>query len=111
MEASLNFPLVILLFNLIVSMDNFSFPIIRYQFGLTTGFLDRHYIVSATSDNSLFYSFIYLADTYAVFGASQVVLVVKNLPPNAGDAKNVGSILGSGRSRGGRHGNPFHYSS
>ena len=67
--------------------------------------------MSATSDNSLFYSFIYLADTYAVFEASQVVIVVKNLPPNAGDARDVGSILRLGRSHGGRHGNPFHYSS
>ena len=33
--------------------------------------------------------------------------VVKNLPANAGDA---GSIPGLGRSPGGGHGNPFHYS-
>ena len=34
--------------------------------------------------------------------ASQVALVVKNQPANAGDRRNVGSILGSGRSpRGG----------
>ena len=33
--------------------------------------------------------------------------VVKNLPANAGD---VGSIPGSGRSPGGRNGNPPHYS-
>jgi len=30
--------------------------------------------------------------------ASQVVLVVKNLPTNAGDFRDAGSILGSGRS-------------
>ena len=29
-------------------------------------------------------------------GASQVALVVKNLPANAGDAREVGSIPGSG---------------
>ena len=39
--------------------------------------------------------------------ASQVVLVVKNLPANARDP---GSIPGSGRSPGGGHGNPFQYS-
>ena len=39
--------------------------------------------------------------------ASQVALVVKNLPVNAGD---TGSIPGSGRSPGGGHGNPFQYS-
>ena len=38
--------------------------------------------------------------------ASQVVLVVKNPPVNAGDA---GSIPGLGRSPGGGHGNPFQY--
>ena len=36
--------------------------------------------------------------------------VVKNLPANAGDARHVGSILGSGRSPGGGHGNPVQYS-
>jgi len=36
--------------------------------------------------------------------ASQVVLVVKNLPANAGDIRDPGSIPGSGRSPGGGHG-------
>ena len=40
-------------------------------------------------------------------GASQVVLVVKNLPANAGDLGDVGSIPGSRRSPGGGHGNPL----
>ena len=31
-------------------------------------------------------------------GTSQVALVVKNLPANAGDIRDVGLILGSGRS-------------
>ena len=39
--------------------------------------------------------------------ASQVVLMVKNLPANAGD---LGSIPGSGRSPGGGHGKPLQYS-
>ena len=43
-------------------------------------------------------------------GASQVALVVKNLPISAGDLKDAGSILGSGRSPGGGHGNPLQYS-
>ena len=42
--------------------------------------------------------------------AFQVVLVVKNLPANAGDRKNVGSIPGLGRSPGGGNGNPLQYS-
>ena len=39
--------------------------------------------------------------------ASQVMLVVKNLPANAGD---LGSIPGSGKSPGGGHGKPLEYS-
>ena len=36
--------------------------------------------------------------------------MVKNPPANAGDIRDMGSILGSGRSPGGRHGNPLQYS-
>ena len=43
-------------------------------------------------------------------GGSQVVLVVKNLPANAGDIRDVGSIPGLGRSPGGGHGHPLQYS-
>ena len=32
---------------------------------------------------------------------------VKNLPDNAGDIRDVGSIFGSGRLPGGGHGNPL----
>ena len=42
--------------------------------------------------------------------ASQVALVVKNLPAKAGDVIEAGSIPGLGRSPGGRHGNPLQYS-
>ena len=42
--------------------------------------------------------------------ASQVVLVVKNLPANAGDARDTGSIPGSGRSPRVGNGNPLQYS-
>ena len=37
----------------------------------------------------------------------QVALVVKNLPENAGDITDMGSIAGWGRSPGGGHGNPL----
>ena len=36
--------------------------------------------------------------------------VVKHLPANAGDAGDVGSIPGSGRSPGGGNGNPLQHS-
>ena len=38
------------------------------------------------------------------------MLVVKNLPANAGDVRDVGSILESGRSPGGGNGNSLQYS-
>jgi len=43
-------------------------------------------------------------------GASQVSLVVKNQLVNAGDARDVGSIPGSGRCPGVGSGNPLQYS-
>ena len=42
--------------------------------------------------------------------ASQVVLVVKNPPANAGDRRDTDSTPGLGRSPGGEHGNPLQYS-
>ena len=41
--------------------------------------------------------------------ASQVALVVKNLPASAGDISDTGLIPGSGRSPGAGHGNPPQY--
>ena len=41
------------------------------------------------------------------WGASQAALVVKNLPANAGDMRDMGLIPGWGRSPGGGHGNPL----
>ena len=38
------------------------------------------------------------------------MLVVKNMPINAGDVRDAGSTLGSVRSPRGGHGNPFQYS-
>ena len=45
-----------------------------------------------------------------VQGASQVVLVAKKLPANAGDVRDPASIHESGRSLGGGHSNPHQYS-
>ena len=42
--------------------------------------------------------------------ASQVVLVVENLPANAGDIRDSGLIPGLGRSPGEGHGNSLQYS-
>ena len=40
-------------------------------------------------------------------GFSQVALVLKNLPANAGDARDVSLTSGLGSSPGGGHGNPL----
>ena len=40
----------------------------------------------------------------------QMAAVVKNTPANAGDVRDMGSILGLERSPGGGHGNPLQYS-
>ena len=48
--------------------------------------------------------------THKYIRISQVVLVVKNPPTDAGDIRDVGLIPGSGRSSGGGHGSPLQYS-
>ena len=42
--------------------------------------------------------------------SSQVVLVIKNPPANAGDIRDAGSVPGLERSARGDHGNPLQYS-
>ena len=46
-------------------------------------------------------------DAQVPLRASQVVLVVKNLPAKAGDLRDAGSIPGLGRSAGGGNGSPL----
>ena len=45
-----------------------------------------------------------------ITGSSQVALVVKNPPVNAGDMRDIGLIPGSGRLPGGGYCNPLQYS-
>ena len=47
---------------------------------------------------------------YGILWASQVVLVTKNPPGDAGDVRDAGSIPGLGRCPGEGHGNPLQYS-
>ena len=49
-------------------------------------------------------------DLFAVVDGHMGFPVVKNLPADVGDASNIGSILGLGRSPGVRNDNLFHYS-
>ena len=52
-----------------------------------------------------FSSQIYIIRRLEIVRASQAVLVVKNLPVNAGDVRDRGLIPGLGRSPGGGNGN------
>ena len=49
-------------------------------------------------------------DAYGSSGASQMALMVKNLPANVGDVRDAGLVHGSGRSPGVGHDNPLQYS-
>ena len=57
-----------------------------------------------------FISVLLINSIYCDEWASQVALVVKSSPVNAGDIRNAGSIPGSGGSCGGGHSNPLEYS-
>ena len=65
------------------------------------GFISRERTFLGNSENPMY-----------LYRASQVALVVKNLPANAGDLRDNGSIPGLGRSPGGQmgNGNPLQYS-
>ena len=55
--------------------------------------------------------FIFTIEVFsATLRASLEALVVKNRPANAGDTRDSGSVLGSGRFPGRGHGNPLQYS-
>ena len=61
----------------------------------------------------MFFSLLLFVPLVSCLGnhrVSMVALVVKNPPANAGDVRDMGSIPGSGRSSGGRHGSPLQYS-
>ena len=49
--------------------------------------------------------------SHGKFGASKMALVVRNLPANAGDAIDAGSVPGLRRCPAEGHGNPLQYSS
>ena len=53
--------------------------------------------------------YILRTNKYILWGFPEV-LVVNNLPANAGNIRDLGSIPWSGRSPGGGHGNPLQYS-
>jgi len=56
------------------------------------------------------YMYICIIYIYYMYEASHMALVVKNLPANAGDIRDPGSIPGLARSPGGGHDNPLQHS-
>ena len=56
------------------------------------------------------YLYIHIYVCTRICGSSQRALVVKNLPTNAENIRDVGSLPESGRSVGRGHGNPVQYS-
>ena len=54
--------------------------------------------------------FLYLGRCIRLKRASQVALIVRNLPANVGDLRDAGLIPGLGRCPGGMHGKPLQYS-
>ena len=72
--------------------------------------LRTHCIMSAY-DSVYKYSVLYLVFSFSIqCGYIWGFLVVKNLPANAGDVRDLGLIPGSGRSPGGGYSNPLQYS-
>ena len=51
----------------------------------------------------------YISNYFTICWAFQLVLVIKNLPDNPEEVRDVGSIPGSRRPPGGGHGNPYQY--
>ena len=69
-------------------------------------FISQELLTGFADDNTT----VYLSNLQLKGGASQVVLMVKNPPANAGDITDADFMPGSGRSPGGGHGNPLQYS-
>ena len=63
--------------------------------------------------NNIGATYCFLIDNVGISQAALVVkkkIKIKNLPASAGYKGDTGSIPGSGRTRGGGHGNPLQYS-
>ena len=67
--------------------------------------LTRRLVHKCLQQQQSYLSFYY---TSQMLWASQVALVVKNTPANAGYIRDACSVPGLGRSPGGGHGNPLH---
>ena len=92
------------LWYLIACGGHLKFPIISFLVcGLSKAEIVCHVFQLSIFSSSLF-SLVYGQRTF------QVTVVVKNPPASAGDARDTGSVPGSGRSPGIGNGNPLQYS-
>ena len=66
-----------------------------------------HYIHTLENNG---YSLLGFINVYYIKQGFPGGTMVKNLSPNAGDARDAGSVLGSGRSPGAGNGNSLQYS-
>ena len=73
-------------------------------------FMTRYEMIEPTADLVITTTQIGQAEPKGDNWASQVVLVIMNLPANAGDMKGAGSVPGSGKSPGGGHDKPLQQS-
>ena len=86
-------------------------PLMAQAFGEVPGkVVEESGSISAMLQSVLLWLLLKINENLLLCKASQTVLVVKNLPPNAGDIRNVGSIPRWGRPPGGGHSNPLQYS-
>ena len=67
-------------------------------------------VICALLSHKIFLFIPSFALPYLLYWASQVALVVKNWPTNAGDIRDMGSVPQLGRSPREGHGNPRQYS-
>ena len=95
---------------------NLSCPTSNWNYTLQTGRWSLNHWTARGSPNSYFleklvvYTYSIYLPLNSLIRASQVALMVKNPPANAGDIRDVGSILGWERSPGEGNGNPLQYS-
>ena len=93
---------------IVVVFDNYYLHLLFYYFAKKVIFPFLFHLLAKVFTRKEFPPLLSIC--YPKVRASQVVLVVKSPPANAGDIRDIGSISGLGRSPGGGHGNPLYYS-
>ena len=117
---STSLPTVIFIFKVVANLVGVKWYLIVILLYISLIISDvEHLFMSYCSSECLLWRKVYLGllpifwgfsfINWAARAASHVALVVKNLPANAGDVRDVEMILGSGRSPGEGNGSLFQY--